>query len=134
MAGDLPDDDHAAAMAAFWDACPRLEPMRGVVTEVVSHRRSAAALHDVSVAEIKARYDTERTAIWSWMTTPTMMSMTLAEVRDMADASLARSREVTQAETAEITSAMRENYADVERCVRLLYWHAERESLKSRCS
>lgn len=135
LAGDLPDDEHAAAMERFWDTCPRLEPMRQIVTEVVAHRRAAAARHDLAVEQISAQYDAKLKDAWSWLAKAETAAepMTAHQIENLAEASKKRSKEISQAKAAEITKAIRENYADVERCLRLLYWNAERQTIAQAC-
>jgi hypothetical protein len=131
--GDLSDEEHEAVMARFWETCPRLAPMRDVVEEVVTYRREAARRHEARVAEMRARYDREREAAWAWVKDAIADGTAIVDVIvSMIDRTSERTSALLDAEMVEFTELLNENSADVDRCMRLLYWRAERETMAAR--
>lgn len=136
LGGALPEEEHAAMFAQFWELFPQFEHMRGVVERVVAERRATASMLDIKVLEIRDRFNVEREAVWDDLFATLLDGYDGSqEAKDRCNRRLERtkawSKEIIDAEMVEIRAAYREDTDDFARCYRFLVWHHERETLKS---
>lgn len=136
LGGILPDEDHAAMFAQFWDLFPQFEHMRGVVEEVVAGRRVTASLLAIKVLDIKERRERERDAVWDDLFATLLDGYDGSDdakdacARKLEDAKN-RSMAIMDAELVELREAYRDDTNDFSRCYKFLVWHHERQSLQS---
>jgi hypothetical protein len=137
LGGLLPDEDHDATLARFWDMYPQFEHMRDVVERVVAERRVTASLLATRILEIEDRRKAERDAVWDALLATFLDGYDGSQdakdacTTNLADAK-ARSKEIMDAEVAELRAAYRADTEDFKRCYNYLIWYHERATLQSK--